>query len=143
MQTIKVKLRFVTPCLGQIRCSDYDRFQRDGDSVIFMEIWWTSILDYGARALGRHHKDIADIHVDPRIEGLPKRFKRFYREHEFKEHEAYLPGDVIGATFMVPSAISEKDFLQILTYAGRFCGISPYGWKKGFGKFEVVEPNVS
>lgn len=140
MQTVKTKLRFVTPCLGQIRCEDYDKFQRDGDSVIFMEVWWSSILDYGARAFGKYYDDIADIHVDPKIEGLPKRYKRYYRDKEYKEHEAYLAGDVIGVTFMVPPAIPVKDFLQILVYAGRFCGISPYGWKKGFGKFEVVEP---
>jgi hypothetical protein len=139
MQEVSVKLKFITPCLGNIRCDDYDRFERDGSgNVIFMSSWWRDLLKYGARALGRHQDLVDDIRIHARIFGAVKRFKRYYAPGQYKEHEAYDKGDLVEIHAMLPTGVPPEDFKEILRLAGQYKGISPYKWQDGYGQFEPV-----
>ena len=139
MTEIQVHLRFLTPCLGHVRQQDCDRFERDTHgNVIFMNSWWRRVLDYGAQALGKHQRDIADVRVHPRIEGETKQFKRYYAPHRYKLHEAFLANASIGVRMLLPDSIPLDDFIVLLRLAGSYRGISPYGWKTGYGHFEVI-----
>lgn len=139
MQEVAVKLKFITPCLGHIRRQDYDRFERDGaDSVIFMSSWWREVLRYGAQAFGKHQRLTQDIRMHAKIIGEVKRFKRYFGENRFKEHEAFLKGDIIFVKAMLPTGLPPADFEEILRLAGNYRGMSPYGWKDGYGQFEVI-----
>ena len=139
MREVEVKIRFVTPSLANLRCTDYDRFQRDaGHNVIFMSTWWKSIFEYGAQALGRHMETVREIKVHPVIDGVPKRYKRYYGDGLYKEHEAFIVDDVIGIKVMLPDSIPYSDFLKILSLAGPYRGISPYKWSDGYGNFIPV-----
>jgi hypothetical protein len=140
MREIRVHLRFITPCLGRVRRDDCDLFERDADgNVIFMNSWWRSVFEYGARAHGKHQRDMAKIRVHPRIEGESSRYRRYYSIDAFKFHEAFLAKSIIKVRIMLPDVIPLDTFQEILSLAGNYHGISPYGWKEGFGQFEVLE----
>jgi len=145
MQEVAIKIKFITPCLGHIRRNDYDRFERDGEgAVIFMASWWREVLRYGAQALGKHQKLVNDVRMHAKIIGEVRRFKRYFGEGRYKEHESFLKGDTIFVKAMLPTGLPAEDFEEILRLAGNYRGMSPYGWKDGYGQFECegVEPVI-
>jgi len=139
MQHVSVTLQFLTPCLGQVRCNDYDRFNRDTHGcVIFMNSWWHQVLEFGAQAFGKHQRLVRDIKVHPRIGGRVGKFRRYYGQRGYyKDHEAFLPGTPVTLSAILPAGLPKKEFLELLTIAGEYRGISPYGWRDGYGRFEV------
>jgi hypothetical protein len=140
MRRITLRLQFITPCLGHIRCDDYDRFERDATgAVVFMNSWWQKLFDYGAKAFGKHQAIISSVRVHPRIQGQPGRYKRYYAPGKYTVHEAFVAKQVITISVMLPNGINQKDFRTILNLAGQYRGVSPYGWQNGFGQFEVLE----
>ena len=143
MREVEVKLQFMTPCLANNRNDDYDRFNRDAaGNVLLMPSWWTGILEHGAAALCRYQQDVKNIHVNPVVDGLAKRFKRYYASSLYKEHEAFLEGDIIGIKVLLPDSIPYADLLRIFELAGPYKGISPYRWSEGYGLFKPVsDPN--
>jgi hypothetical protein len=139
MYEVEIRLRFTTPCLGHVRHDDYDRFLYDATgAVTFMSSWWLESLRYGAQGLGRHQHAISDILFDSKIAGDVKKFKRYYSTDKYKEHEAFLTGTDIVVTAMVPDGVPINDLNTILTIAGKYRGISPYGWRTGYGRFDVI-----
>lgn len=139
MLEVAVKLKFITPCLGNVRKPDYDRFERDDTgTVIFMSSWWREVLQYGAKALGKHQGLVADVRMHSKIIGEVSRFRRYYSDSQYKEHEAFLKGDIIFVKAMLPAGLPADDFQEILRLAGNYRGMSPYGWKDGYGQFEVI-----
>ena len=139
MKEVEVKLQFVTPCLANNRYDDYDRFNKDkSGNVIMMPTWWKTILEHGANTLCRHQSEVQNIKVHPIIDGMPKRYKRYWGNNQFKEHEAFLAGDIIGIKVMLPDSVPYADLLKILELAGPYKGISPYRWSEGYGNFIVV-----
>jgi hypothetical protein len=139
MQEVTVELKFVTPSLGGVRCSDYDKFERDHNgNVIFMSSWWRELLRYGGQALGKHQELVLQVRFNPKIEGEVKRYKRYYAAAEFKEHEAFLKGDSIIVKAMLPTGLPVEDFSKIMKLAGLYRGISPYKYCDGWGNFDVV-----
>jgi hypothetical protein len=138
MRQITVRLKFVTPCLGHIRKPDKDQFERDAaGNVIFMNSWWRKVLEFGAQAYGKHQALISAVRFDSVILGTVQTFKRFYGAQAFKEHEAFLPGTEITIRVVIPDGMVEAEFIEILKVAGRYKGISPYGWQDGYGRFDV------
>jgi len=140
MQEVVIGLQFITPCLGNIRCDDIDRFERDSKGmVIFMSSWWREVLRYGSQALGRHQSMVKRVRMHARIAGAVKQYLRYYTSSQAKTHEAFLPNDTIVVKAMLPTGMSCEDFQEILRLSGEYIGISPYGWKEGYGQFKVLE----
>jgi hypothetical protein len=140
MQEVEITLEFITPCLGNIRRPDIDRFERDSEgNVIFLASWWREVLRYGAQALGRHQGLVKRVRMHARITGDVKQFCRYYSSTAFKTHEAFLAKDCISARAMLPTGLPAEDFREILRLAGEYVGISPYGWKEGYGQFLVKD----
>ena len=136
---VTAAIRFITPSLGDVRGEVRDRFHYDKDGkVIFLQSWFRSMLRFGAQALGRAQKEVDDIQVDPLITGVVKVYKRYYKADAFKEHEAFLAGDEIRINFYLPNSIPIDLFRQILEIAGRYVGVSAYGFRQNFGRFVVV-----
>jgi hypothetical protein len=152
MRELIVKLRFVSPCLGRIK--KYRRshgkaqecfvLPRDpiSNKVVFQQSWWQSILLKASEVLCRHQQEIQKIRFMMEIEGSPRQIPEgFYKRHAgpraFTKHEAFLAGDVISVKCIVPSTISDEDFIQLMRYAGRYYGISP-AYPGEFGFYEVV-----
>jgi len=142
MKEITCKLRFLTPCLGHIRHDDCDLFERDATGmVIFRSSWWRSLLDYGAKALGKHQKKVRDIRIHPRIDGEPQQYNRYFKPHKFKTHEAYMPKQTVGIKVMLPDGLPVEDFRTLFQLGGHYKGISPYQGKdqNEYGLFDLLE----
>lgn len=140
MQEVTLKLKFVTPCLGNVRREHGpDLMERDGTGqVVFLESWWREILIWGARALSRHENRVRDVRMHPHVEGQVNIYRRYYGLAKYTDHEAFLVGDEITVRAMLPDGMTEADFREILRLAGGYKGISPYRWQDGFGRFTVV-----
>ena len=138
MQEISITLQFITPCLGNVRRPDIDRFERDATgNITFMQSWFRELLVYGARAFAKHQNIILQVHIHPHIQGTPKVYRRYYGPAKYTDHEAFLVGDEITIKVMLPDGITENDFREIMRLAGGYKGISPYRWQDGFGRFTV------
>lgn len=142
-----IKIRFSEPCLGNERAPDPEpnRMRRNTEGeVVFAVVWWRSMVVRAAEIYSKHQKRVNGILWTPEVDGTVKLYKRYYymtegthRVKRFKQHEAFLDGDVIGVKALLPSGLPIGDFQEILTLAGSYLGISPYGWRRGFGKFKV------
>ena len=131
-------IRFITPCLGNVRGEELDRMPRDARGrVIFHQTWWRAGLGYAAQAACRYQKEVAQIQTDPVVEGELGVYDRHYSVERFQRHEAYLAGSRLSAKFMLPRRMSLEGFEQLLCLAGRYVGISPYGYRQDFGRFSV------
>ena len=141
MKETTCKLRFLTPCLGHIRRDDCDLFERDATGVvIFHGSWWRSLLDYGAKAFGKHQKKARDVRIHPKIDGEPKRYQRYYKPHLYKLHEAYTAKQEIGIKVLLPDGLPVEDFRSLFQLGGHYKGISPYRGSDGeYGLFDLIE----
>lgn len=166
MRELAVRIKFTTPCLGNVR--KHHRVQgrvrnhfllprNPGGKVIFMNTWWQAILAQAAKILCRHHGEVKSIRFAMEVDGKPRpleegevedprtgrkqvvlkgHYHRYYAEDRFSKHEAFFPGTVIGLTCIVPQGINDEDFHRLMELAGKYCGISP-GLPGEFGFFTV------
>lgn len=142
MKEITCRLRFLTPCLGHIRCDDCDLFERDATGVvIFHSSWWRSLLIYGARAFGKHQKKVQDIRINPKIDGIPQKYERYYKPHKFKLHEAFTAKQVISIRVLLPDGLPVEDFKKLFQLGGHYKGISPYRGRdqNEYGLYDVIQ----
>ena len=121
------------------------KFEKVGNQVIFMPTWWRDILEYGARAASPSISgELAKrVTFAPTVDGQIKSYRRHYKDHGRPgscQHEAFIPGQVIGVRAMLPDGLRAEDLERILYTAGQYKGISPYGKDAlGYGRFEVLE----
>jgi hypothetical protein len=133
-------VRFVTPCLGNVRGERLDCMLRGRDGrVLLLQSWWRSGLGYAAQALCRWVDEVGQIQTAPEVDGRLEIYRRFYGPKDFKEHEAFLAGREIMVKFCLPPKMTLEDFRELLSVAGQYVGISPYGYKQDYGRFEVVD----
>lgn len=117
-------------------------YDKNGE-VLYLQSWWRSSLGYAAQALCRHQKLIDKIQADPVARGTVSVYQRYYNPTSFKEHEAFLAGSEVEFRFMLPRKMSLEAFRELLEIAGKYAGISPYGYKQDFGRFTVVDVQPS
>lgn len=156
MQEVTIKLRFNRVCLGGAKRKHGGRvvfcFERDPrQRVMFLPSLWSSLLRYAAKLTNRHQNAVKKIDWCPVIEGLPKKdWRRTIvrrpapgneskaRTH-FAVHEAFVPGDVITLSAVLPAEITLDDFSQLLTVIGKYRGFSPFNVpQEKYGTFEVL-----
>lgn len=151
MQEVKVLLRFIVPCLGA------DKRPRDGlgvvfcfprtpgGQVLFHQTWWRAIVTHAARIKNIPTTVIKKIEWSPAIDGSPRLWQRYIHDPsrqenvrpKYAQHEAFLPGRVIGVECILPVDLTVDTFVGLMEVAGKFRGISPY--KPGeYGRFTVV-----
>lgn len=135
-------LTFSEPCLGNDRRPDPEpnkMLKSAEGKVIFPQAWWRSITGRAATAIMKHQERIFDVLWTPEIDGTIKLHKRFYgSDGAFKLHEAFERGDHIGVKALIPNDIPFDDFISILRLAGEYFGISPFGWRRGYGRFSIL-----
>ncbi len=146
MEKVQLTLKFLRPCLGGIRSPPVDRFERDPATgrVMFMNSWWLSVAEVGARALGKHQDKVRELMFDLYVHGSVSLFDRQYFDPERRvcastRHEAFAEGATLSVSVVLPDGLPVRDFAEIMSLAGRFRGISPYGWKQGYGRFSDVK----
>ena len=140
LQEVTIRLRFNNECLGAVRKRDCNEMLKDPEGrVMFMQTWWQAVISYAAKVLNKHQDLVKQIDWDPLVDGVPKRYKRYYEPGRFTLHEAFLKGDVIGVNCVLPAGISIDDLWSLLQVAGTYKGISPYKPDRKYGTFEVIE----
>ena len=121
-----------------------DRFQRDGQNrIVFQQSWFHSAFCQGIELARLRGVKAADIHMDLTFEAPTEDYNRRYGPEKFREHEAIMPGTKVTFNAVVADNITEQVLRQILERIGKYVGISPYGYKLGFGKFNVTEVKVA
>lgn len=139
MQDVTITLRFLTPSLGERRGPDIDRFVRNANGeVIFMSTYWQSLLRFGAKRLGQAEGLVKDVHFSLPVSGTVGTYDRYWRKQQFTRHEAFVAGSTLVAHAVLPDGLSAETLSDILKEASRYRGLSPYGWRAGWGSFEVV-----
>ena len=151
MYEVCLRLRFESPCLGSMRNEkegDPDQMMHNADgNVTFSQTWWRTIVCQGAHSYGKHQDRVRALLWTPAVDGTTKLFRRYYHlrnekgvpQKLFKDHEAFLAGETIGVKALVPDDVPIEDLRDIMAIAGEYFGISPFGWKMGYGKFKVLE----
>ena len=136
-------VEFTTDCLGSVRKSDGpdQLLKTPRGKVMFLPKWWRSTFDFAANAVSCNQKIVKNIQPDVEADGDVTVVKRFYGEggDQFTEHEAFAAGSRATFRFMVPHSLNLEQFERLLTTIGAYRGISPYGWRDGYGRFTVVE----
>lgn len=149
MRELTARIRFLSPSLGNQKMRDGSGrfvFQRNPNGgVIFLPSWHNSNMRMAAQLLNRHQKEVQNIHWDINVDGVLKKnpwHKNHYRSQKshklrYSLHEAFHEGQIVGLNCIVPTAIKEEDFWQLMGKAGQYKGLSP--WKPGeHGFYEVV-----
>ena len=151
MRELKVTLAFTTECLGNVKYQPEGqewpayRFARTPDGHIRFEAgWWRANIRFAADALCRHQSCVDQIHFDIAVvKAQPtKMHRRYFNSKAYMRHEAFLPGDRITIKCLVPDAINDEDFKQLMDLIGRFRGISPFGPRE-YGFFTVASVQLS
>jgi len=143
---VHVKLEFATPCLGNERNDDPEpnRMIRSGSGgIIFLQSWWHGCTAAAAERFSMHQQRIRAVKWSAEVEGESTLIDRFYYKgagtKHIKKHEGFAACATVGVRALVPDDVPLEDFKSILSIAGEFFGISPFGWKKGYGRFKVLE----
>jgi hypothetical protein len=151
VQEVKVLLRFTVPCLGANkqpteRMGVVFCFSRTPDGqVMFPQTWWRAIVTHAARIKNIPTNIVNKIEWSPAVDGSPRLWQRYIQDPNrlenarprYAQHEAFLPGRVIGVECVLPVDLAVDTFASLMGVAGKFRGISPY--KPGeYGRFTVV-----
>lgn len=149
MQEVTFCIRFTTPCLGNVRAQEVDKLNRDTEgNIIFMPSWWQRVIVSAANAINLAQGLVRQISWDIVVYRARKQvtiFDRSYTErkgsdfvHGSARHEALLVGAAVWINVLLPDGIPLDNFRSLLEAAGRYYGISPFGHRLGFGRFEVL-----
>lgn len=94
-----------------------------------------------ARAINRYHRHVEQIYPKLQIDGPVKKIKRHYGKgpNDWKWHECFDEGAVITVRFAIPNKMKIGQFTELLEATGDYIGVSPYAWRKGYGRFRVLE----
>ena len=147
MRELTVRISFTKHSLGSVK-KENGRFllaRNPAGAVTFLASWHNANMRFAAQILGRHQDEVGKILWDIAVDATVKRdswFRRYYAvtgsaRQRYVLHESFVPGQVVGIYCVVPAAISDDDFWQLMQLAGRYKGLSPA--RPGeFGNFEVV-----
>ena len=146
MKNARWTLEFTTHVLANsVNPTGYnDSFQRDSDNhLIWQSSWWYSAF---MKAIDiAHIRGIkpGDINMDLVVDTPTAVYKRRYGEGKFRTHEAIMPGTQVTFEAVVADHVTESNLKTILEKMGKFVGLSPYGYRLGFGKFRVINCTVT
>lgn len=146
MKDCNITVEFVTHCLanGVGPTGDHDCFQRDNeDRLVFQQAWFYSAF---AQAIDLAHiKGIkpGDIHMNLSVKAATDMHVRRYGDNKFRTHEAIFPGTRVTFEAVVADHVTESSLKLILERMGKYVGLSPYGYRLGFGKFNLIDIKVA
>lgn len=138
-------VEFVSHCLAnQIGPhGEPDHFQRDStNAIIFSASWWHSAFTQAIEICRMRGVKGSDILVDLQVEAKTERYGRRYGDDYLRVHEAIAPGTQVRFTAVVQDHITTTMLRALLERMGKSVGISPYGFRLGFGRFNVLAVHV-
>jgi len=121
-----------------------DMFQRDSDDkLIFQQSWWYSAYTKAIELSRLRGVKPGDISMDLTVEAATQLYDRRYGDNKTRTHEAIMPGTVVEFNAVVADHVTESILRLILDKMGTFVGLSPYGFRLGYGKFKVKSITMS
>lgn len=124
-----------------------DHFQRDGaNQIVFNQSWWHSAFSRAIEFVRMRGIKASDIQMDLTFTAPTQVYKRRYGSNgqdHYRPHEAIMPGTRVTFNAMVSDAVTAQVLRGLLERIGKYIGISPYGYRLGFGKFTVIEVKVA
>jgi hypothetical protein len=140
-----VKVRLKSPWLGEMKPDHRNvrRFRRQGPHLHVHATHWRETYQLAARQLGLNPNPEA---FQPPAFLLPASlhlYKRTYSQVEVEWFEAMRGGTILAWDCLLredlPRAPSLEEFRRTLVVVGRHFGLSPFGNKFGYGRFELIE----
>lgn len=120
-----------------------DHFQRDAAGhIVFQQPWFHSAFSTGIALARLKGIKASDIQVDLTFSAPTEVYSRKYGDHQFRDHEAIMPGTVVKFDAVVADHVTKQMVSAVLEKVGKFVGLSPYGFKLGYGKFNVAKVDV-
>ena len=121
-----------------------DQFQRDVDNrIVFQQCWFHSAFCRAIELAHMRGVKAADIQMDLTFDAVTQPYRRRYGDSCFRTHEAIMPGTRVTFNAVVADSVTENMLRILLERMGKFVGLSPYGFKLGYGKFSVVKVTVA
>ena len=146
MKDAKFVLEFSTHVLanGTGPNGERDHFQRDSHKkLIFQQSWFYSAFSRAIEMTGIRGLKAGDINMDLAVNAETEIYKRRYGDNRFRTHEAIMPGTQVTFVAVVADHITQSALQNILERMGSFVGLSPYGYRLGYGKFNVVSVEIA
>jgi len=140
-----VRIRLNTPLLGDLSPGrdGIRRFRKEGDMVLINEQTWREQF---TQAAGEAHMLVNTEAICPPRTLLPASYHiytRHYSQVKLDYFESFRKGTVLNMTFMLrenlPKAPTLEQFKTLLSLVGTWLGLSPWGSKFGYGRFEVMD----
>lgn len=121
-----------------------DHFQRDSNNcIVFQQSWFHSAFTRAIELCNARGIKASDIQVDLSFTAPTQVYRRRYGEGNFRPHEAIMPGTRVTFNAIVADHVTDTILHTLLERMGKFIGLSPYGYRLGYGKFNVIEVKVS
>jgi len=146
MKDVTFTLEFTTHVLanGIGPTGEKDHFQRDNlNNLIWQQSWWYSAFTQAIELAHLHRIKAADIHMNLAVKATTESYRRRYGDDKFRVHEAIIPGTRVTFEAVVADHVTSSNLEAILDKMGKYVGLSPYGYRLGFGKFNVVSCSVA
>jgi hypothetical protein len=146
MKDAKFVLEFTTHVLanGIGPDGERDHFQRDSENnLIWQQSWWYSAFTRSIELAHIRGIKAADINMNLAVSTKTEMYRRRYGEGKFRTHEAIMPGTRVEFEAIVADRVTESVLDTILERMGKYVGLSPYGYKLGYGKFNVISVDVA
>jgi hypothetical protein len=147
MKDYTVRIRFTSPSLGNVKEERTGRFLLSRSAkgkVIFLPAWHHANMLLAATVLSLRQELVKRITWDIELEldNTAKRWQRIYYSNNagrerYSVHEAIMPGWIASIHCALPLDLTDTDFFNLMSTAGRCKGLSP--WKPGaYGHYAVV-----
>jgi hypothetical protein len=140
MKNGKLEIEFITHCLSSgNRDNVSDRFMKDSENnIVWNQSWWYSALTNAILQSGSRDVKPGHFNFNPTVSARTQLYRRKYSGDKFRTHEAIMPGVKVTFEFVAPDHLTESMIREVMDYLGKYVGLSPYGYKLGYGKFKVV-----
>ena len=144
MKNGKLEIEFVTHCLSSgNRDNVSDRFVKDSEQhIVWNQSWWYSALTTAIPQSGVKDVKPGHFNFNPVVAAKTQCYRRKYNGDKFRSHESIMPGTKVEFEFVVPDHVTDGMVRKIMEYLGKYIGLSPYGYKLGYGKFNVCRVAV-
>lgn len=146
MKDVILTLEFVTHCLANGRGPGMgqDVFQRDSEGrLVWQQSWWYSAFAQSINLARVRGIKPGDIHMNLSVQADTEIYTRRYGDNKYRTHEAIMPGTIVKFEAVVADHVTESSLKLILDRMGKYVGLSPYGYKLGYGKFNVAKIEVA
>lgn len=145
MRTVSFLVEFTYPVLANNDqlATEPNAFYRDEDGKVVMQRRWWHAAVVAASAAAPFDIVASDLLIGGPVDVVTTRMRRKHSTDAGvveKEHECIASGSVVRIHAEVADRVDDTLLRDVLSYVGTHIGISPFGYKQGFGRFKILGP---